>query len=205
MLNRMPWESAGVTLIELMITIALVGILLMLAMPSFNQLLLNAQIRTATESILNGLQLARNEAVRCNVPVQFVLGTGTSWTVSFAYPNLPTTCKDAVPDALWPQIQARLSAEGSPQALVAATNPADARTVAFDGAGRRESTNADASAVLTQLCIDLPTSVLAASKTRDLEIDIEMGGGIRMCDPKVTSASDTRFCPDRAGSVCTPL
>lgn len=191
-------------MIEMMITIAILGLLIMLAMPSVGSWLLNTRIRTAAESLQNGLQLARMEAVRCNVPVQFVLGAGydSAWSIQFAYPNLPTPCKSSIPVALWPTVQSRPANEGSSGVTLAAT-PANATTVAFDGMGRRLTANADGSGVLTRICVDLPSSILASGKTRDLELNIESGGGVRMCDPKVTDASDTRVCPDRAGSICT--
>lgn len=195
---------AGISLIESMITITILGILVALAMPAIGDWLLNTRLRNAAESIQNGLQMARAEAVRCNVPVQFVLDAGfdSSWTIEFAYPALPTPCRDAIPVGQWPTIQTRPAEEGSVNALVAPT-PANATTVTFDGLGRRVAANADASAVMTRICVDLQPAVLGASRTRDLELNIEIGGGVRMCDPKVSDVNDTRFCPDRAASACT--
>ena len=56
---------------------------------------------------------------------------------------------------------------------------------------------------MTRICVDLETAVLDATRTRDLELNIESGGGVRMCDPKVSDVNDTRFCPSRAASSCT--
>ena len=194
----------GVSLIESMITITILGILVALAMPMVGDWLLNARLRNAAESIQNGLQMARNEAVRCNVPVELVLDPAydSSWTIQFAYPALPTPCRAAIPAAQWPTVQSRPAEEGSRNALVAPT-PVNATTVTFDGLGRRVAANADGSAVMTRVCVDLQPAVLGAARTRDLELNIENGGGVRMCDPKVTNATDTRFCPDRANSSCT--
>ena len=77
-------NQQGVTLIELLIAIAIVAILAGIAVPNFTTWLQNTQIRTATEAVKNGLQLARAEAIRRNEPVNFVLSsvTGTNWTVS---------------------------------------------------------------------------------------------------------------------------
>ncbi|MBK6676964.1 MAG: GspH/FimT family pseudopilin [Rhodocyclaceae bacterium] len=192
----------GITLIETMITITILGILVALAMPAIGDWLLNTRLRNAAESIQNGLQMARNEAVRCNVPVEFMLDPAydSSWTIQAAYPALPTPCRDAIPQ--WPIIQSRPAEEGSKNALLDPT-PANATTVTFDGLGRRVAANADASAVMTRICVDLETAVLDATRTRDLELNIESGGGVRMCDPKVSDVNDTRFCPSRAASSCT--
>ena len=60
---------------ELLIGIAIIGILLALAAPNFAVWIQNSKIRTAAESIQNGLQLARAEAVRRNAQVRFQLTT----------------------------------------------------------------------------------------------------------------------------------
>ena len=66
-------------MIEMMIGVALLGILFGLAAPNFKAWLMNSRIRNAAESIQNGLQRARAEAVAQNTNVEFVLvGTNSS-------------------------------------------------------------------------------------------------------------------------------
>lgn len=168
----------GVTLIEMLVGIAILGILITVGLPSYTAWIQNTQIRTAAESVLNGMQLARNEAVRRNLNVQLVLGAQSSWTIS-----VPSTAE---------QIQARTFGAGSKNVTVAAT-PGAATTITFSALGRVVA-NADASATITQLDFDVPASILAASASRDLRIVVGAGGNVRMCDPTVTDASDTRFC-----------
>ncbi|MBK8745772.1 GspH/FimT family pseudopilin [Propionivibrio sp.] len=74
----------GFTIIELMITILIAGILASIALPSFSEFIKRGQVRTAAESVQNALQLARGEAVRRNERITFTLGSGagqTSWVV----------------------------------------------------------------------------------------------------------------------------
>jgi type IV fimbrial biogenesis protein FimT len=72
----------GFTLIELMIALAIGAILLMLGLPSFNEFLRNSEIRSTTESLVNGLRVARTEAVRRNQLVTFTLVSGgPAWRV----------------------------------------------------------------------------------------------------------------------------
>lgn len=172
---RDPAAQRGMTLIEIMITLAIMGILLMIGMPSFNTWLANTQVRTGAEGLTNGLQLARAEAVRRNGNVTFVLGTQTGWTVSVASSG--------------EVVQSRSEEDGSKNATVTVT-PLGATTLTFNGYGR-VTTNADASPAITQ--IDVGSSTLAASETRALRITLGSGGNVRMCDPAL-AAGDPRAC-----------
>jgi len=167
-------KQRGVTLIELMIGVAIMAILLAIGLPGFNVWIQNTQIRTATESIQNGLQLARAEAVRRNEQVNFILGTGTSWTVS-------TVAGTA--------IQSRPSSEGSVNVIVTVT-PAGATTATFNALGRLTNTTT----APTQIELDVPTTILAADVSRELRINISSGGQIRSCDPSITATGDPRKC-----------
>ncbi|KPF50360.1 hypothetical protein IP87_09830 [beta proteobacterium AAP121] len=161
--------TRGLTLIELMITVVVLAIGLALAAPAFTQQLANYRLRTASESIINGLNYARAEAVRRNSPVSFTLSaTGSGWTVAQVSPA--TT------------LQSRAAGES---AGITAASTNESRAVTFtatgfvDGSGTRMSQ------------IDLSSSA-ANSETR--RIDIYGGGLIRVCDPAVTAAGDPRRC-----------
>lgn len=167
----------GVTLTELLIGIVILGIMIAVALPSYTIAIQNTQIRTAAESVLSGLQLARNEAVRRNTDVRLVLGTQSSWTI---------TAKDGT------QIQARDYSAGSTNVTVAKT-PSSATTITFNSLGR-VTANADASNPITQLDFDVPTSILSAAQSREMRIVVGAGGNVRMCEPGVSSETDTRYC-----------
>lgn len=78
-------QNNGFTLIELMITIAIAGILLAVAAPSFRDLLLNNRIATQTNELISDLALARSEAAKRGVRVTVCTSsdgatcTNTSW------------------------------------------------------------------------------------------------------------------------------
>lgn len=55
---------SGFTLVELMVTIAIVAILLAVALPSFEQSLRSNRVATTTNEMLASLSLARTEAIR---------------------------------------------------------------------------------------------------------------------------------------------
>ena len=90
------------------------------------------------------------------------------------------------------QIQARTFGAGSINVTVAPT-PGAATTITFSALGRVVA-NADASASITQLDFDVPTTILSVAESRDLRIVIGAGGNVRMCDPNVIVVTDTRYC-----------
>lgn len=169
----------GFTLIELLIAIALLGLLMMLAMPNYSVWIQNTRIRSAAESFVNGLQLARNEAVRRNSNVEFVVGASSAWTVKC------TALTPGCPDTN--AIQSRSIGEGS-NASVTVT-PSNGGTIRFDSFGRMTFPVPGAGSVT----FDIDNTQLDSSDSRDLRITIDTGGNIRMCDPNV-SAPDPRHC-----------
>lgn len=185
----MSTSAHGFTLVELLVTIAILAILSSIAYPNMQAFLLNIQIRTATEAINNGLQLARGEAVRRNTNVKFVLGAGTSWTVG-CETAIGDTDGDGIDDCP-AVIQSRSANEGSTSATLTVT-PAAATGVTFNGLGRATD-NADGTATITRVDVDVPTTLLAADRSSDLRLLIS-GGNIRMCSPNITTTGDARKC-----------
>jgi len=159
----------GVTLIELMVTVAVLAIGLSLAAPSFTQQIANYRLRTASESIINGLNYARAEAVRRNSPVSFTLDAGGSgWEVAQVSPAA--------------SLQSR--ANGDSPGVAAASTTAS-RVVTFTPTGFVDNS------VVRLSQINLSS---AAANTDTRRIDIFGGGLIRVCDPAVTTADDPRRC-----------
>jgi type IV fimbrial biogenesis protein FimT len=168
-------SSAGFTLIELMIVIVILAIMLLIALPNFAIWMQNTQIRTAGEAVLNGMQLARGEAIRRNVNVEMRMDASSGWTARVA--------------GTGEVIQSRLAGEGSAAALVTIT-PAGAKTVTFNSFGS-VATNADGTATLTEIKID--SASIPAADSRELCVLVRAGGNVRLCDPQVP-ATDTRTC-----------
>jgi type IV fimbrial biogenesis protein FimT len=174
-------RQSGISLIEIMVSVGILGVLMALGMPAFQTWIQNTQIRVASEAVFNGMQTARNEAIRRNAAVQFKLDNGTTsqWRVNLF--NDP----DGTP------LQFRAAEEGSVNAMIAPT-PADADTVTFSALGRVVP-NADASPSLTRVEVDNPLIPVVADR-RKLRILVPAGGSLRLCDPRVTAA-DPRACP----------
>jgi type IV fimbrial biogenesis protein FimT len=181
----------GFTLIELLVGIALLAIILRLALPGFSAAVQNTQLRAAAESVLDGLQSARAEAVRRNRSVSFTLGAGNSWTVGCATP-VAGDC-DAV-------LNQRSASEGATNAVVTASQVGGGTTVftntlTFSGLGRVLATTLPAGAT-AQIDITNPTGGTCAASggpMRCLRVTVTTGGQVRMCDPAAASG-DSRAC-----------
>ncbi|HSH96923.1 MAG: GspH/FimT family pseudopilin [Methylophilaceae bacterium] len=206
----MSVHSKGFSLIEIAIALAVLGILIAAGIPSLRLWVQSAQVRGAAESIQNGLQLARAEAVRRNVNVRFQLTTsidasctisttGANWVVSLADPT--SACATfANETSTTGVIQARSNREGSPNAVV--SSPAQA-AIFFNGLGRQASGTVTTGVttpnptVPVTIGITNPTGGSCSTGTsngiRCMNVVVSTGGNIRMCDP-VLSSSDPQGC-----------
>ena len=216
----MKRKETGVTLIELMIGVVIMGILLMLAAPSYQSYIRNTKIRASAESILNGLQLARGEAVRRNAAVRFQLTDSVvescaltaadteaepNWVVSIDDPagkcNAAPIDEDKVlthEDNKTPYIiQVRPAGEG--QSGTVAKPSAD--FVRFSALGRLLGTGGDAATAVT-IQIKTPDVADCEEKARCLCVTVSIGGQTRLCDPKLPQA-DPQSCYERSVQSCT--
>jgi type IV fimbrial biogenesis protein FimT len=84
---RRPPRTAGFTLIELMVVVAIIVILGAVAMPSLAGLVANQRARAASADLYAGLTLARSEAIKRNLPVSLVPVSSANWSAGWRIPN----------------------------------------------------------------------------------------------------------------------
>lgn len=198
-------RHAGVTLIELMVVLCILGFAMFAMLPGVKNWANGLSVRNSGESIKGGLERARMESLRRNTSVSFwmvnestgktltnaceVSSSGTSWVVSGASPHLK--CGAAPSPTADPRLVAKwASSDGansvSVSALDAQGNAAD--HVTFNSLGQIAVVQAPATPSAVR--IDIAHS---SGEARALRIVIDAGGAIRMCDPAV-GVNDPRSC-----------
>jgi type IV fimbrial biogenesis protein FimT len=189
-----PGRERGITLVEILMTLALIGVLLAFAAPSATTWIQNTQLRSAADSIFTGVQLARNEALKRNsaVALEFTDAASTAWHVCmYDIANNVCTGSDlASKPAAEAGGNARAGADvatGDPSTALAAGNNLPG-LVAFDALGRVLTS---APANLTRIDVRNPT---LTSGERRLVILITPGGSVRMCDPQLALSANPMGC-----------
>lgn len=172
-INKLKIKQLGFNLIELMVTIAVFGIIMAIAIPSFKTMMKNSQVRNAAESVSNGLLKARAEAVSRNTRIDFVLGTDSSWTIN-----------QVSPVAI---IESRSSKDGSANVTLTAVDGANAAatTVSFTALG----------GILNGSDPIEKIDFTAEGADRDLRVIVGLAGKVKMCDPNLTDTTSPRACP----------
>lgn len=92
------FRSAGFTLVELLVTITVLGILASVAAPSFTTMLEKRRLIAATEGVYAHLQFARSEAVKfggSDVNLNVSIKAGTPWCMGISNDTANCDCNTA--------------------------------------------------------------------------------------------------------------
>ena len=195
--------ARGFTLIELMVTLVLVGLLLTLGLPSFTTWIRNSQVRSVAEALQDGVRIAQTEAVRRNQAVVLAFTNdanprrnpataagGRNWVAQ-------TVTSAFVADGATEFIRAGALADVASGVGIASTPAVDA--ICFNANGRLVASAAPAAAPSTASCAATRAvfDISHPGSDRALRIIVALGGQVRMCDPKrgVLSAAIPDGCP----------
>ena len=178
MLNR-PSVQGGVSLIELIISVVILAILAAAGAPSFAQFIQNRKVRTGAEGVIQGLNLAKAEAVRRNTSIQIAIAADTGWVVGCTT-AVADNDGDGQPDCPG-NIQTRPANEGSSGVRSTAI------TLTFNGYGK-----IPALAASSNIEIDNPTAgtcEASGGNLRCMRIVVSPAGQVRSCDPQMTTSN----------------
>ena len=171
-------QLKGFGLIELMIVVAIVGIVTTVAAPAISTWIADTRTRSVTEALQNGIRLAQAEAVRRGVQVQFALtndtpttagvttsGTGRNWVVQALLvtpPNTVDTTNGFV--------------QGAPLGAVSAASLVSGPSeITFNSFGRMVAPSNAVTYTLSN-----------PQGSHNLNIQVSITGKVRMCDPNKT-------------------
>lgn len=191
--------AAGFTLVEMMVTIAVIAILALLAAPSFSTIIRNTQVRSAADAMQNGLRLAQTEAVRRSRVVVFSLTSDTPSATAKPAANAPNWLIQALPvvgldGSAQEFIQG--GAFGDATAGVTINGPA---SLCFNSEGRLVTGKslatgitcaAPANGTTVEYDVSRATAQLRVGSDRPLRLQVSLGGQVRMCDPARRLSSD---------------
>ena len=202
-----PRRQGGFNLIELMVTISLIGFLLMLAIPSFSLWIANARLRSSAEEVVNGIRMAQAEAMRRNRTVAFVLtnstpalsatpaANGTNWYVQalpqpYSASTLTATSTDYVQGGNF-ATKNNVTITNSNAMLCFGTLGS---VVALSSSA---TNNVIGSSSSTACTAGAQTYVLANTRAdRSFKVTVSAGGQVRMCDAsKTLSTTNPDGCP----------
>lgn len=187
-------SQRGFSLVELATAMTIIAILMMLGMPSFSEYINNARLGSVAQSFYSGLSLARSEAIRRNVPVEFVMtndpigpGIENSATPDVTGKNWVIRSQTVPGPYDSPAIETKSALEGggsTPRVTILAASP----IVRFNGIGA-------ATVGVGAIAIENPPAgaCVPAGPVRCWSVLVAPGGQVRLCDP-AAPFGDTRSC-----------
>jgi len=170
-------RQLGLSMVEVLIAMVVLAVMVTAAVPAYTSWVQNTQIRTASESIKNGIQLARAQAIQTNRFIRFTFTADSGWKVN----PLDDPDRD-------PPIAERSHNDGSPNVSLLIV-PAGASEVVFDSFGRVVTPPVP----IAQVDVD-NLKILDPTERRTLRIVVSTAGSARLCDPKVLNSTDSRYC-----------
>jgi len=194
-------HGAGFTLLELMFTIAILGALIVIAVPSFERLFASRQTTSAAQSLAAALRKAQAEATRLNRHVE---GLVTTSEPSAAHVTSATAAAPATATAWMVRVQGATSAdeflggESRERFGKSITTAGNLSSIVFTPMGRVLDMSSG-----TPLMLASPRVVQFNHAPQSLRFCtyVTPGGSIRVCDSAAAYGTNSA-CQPRLPSGC---
>ena len=178
--------SRGFTLIEMLIAVALIGVISAATLPGFAGFLNGQKVNLAARNVYTAMQLTKSSAIQQNSKIALVFdSTRGSWCIfDRSIESTSTTCSGTT-NTLETGVL-RKYIEPMPTGLVITVLPAAANQITYDGLGRVVP-NLDASATITNVAVTMPGD---SSRANSVQLN---NGLVRLCDP-LKAVGDPQAC-----------
>lgn len=191
--DRTP--SSGFSVIELLVVLAVAGIIAAVAGPGMAAWIRDSRLTAASESLANGLRMAREEAIRRSHAVVFSTTNDNPGVGSTAVAGGSNWAVHQVPRATEALDYLRGGSLRESGAGTTVTGPA---AVCFNSLGRRVANAATGVAGATcEIGADplfATYTLTQAGSSRSVRITISLNGQVRSCDP-AAAAGSVNACP----------
>lgn len=167
-----PNTVSGFTLMELLVTITIAGILAAAAAPSFSSLISSQRVKTASFDLVAALTQTRSEAIKRNADVSMVPASGgwaNGWTICLSDTSDPTKCATSIPI-----LRSQSAYAGRCITESTGSDCTTANTLTFGGNGRLKTT-ATAFTIGTP-----PLTTVADNVTRCINISLSGQAGSKL-------------------------
>lgn len=177
--------SRGFTLIELMVTLAVAAVLMMVAVPSLTTFKRNAELTSATNTLLASINAARGEAMKRGRSAM-VVANGSSWSSGWTV-FVDTVATQSYTDAdftvLVQPALTNFTVTGTPGSTATGATP----YLLFDASGYSKTKTGGFNALTLSITPNFTSDAQLADQTR--RVVVAATGRARTCKP--ASASDT--------------
>ncbi len=170
-------KVSGVTLIELMVGLAIMGVLMALAAPSFQSLIAGSNVAAASNDFMTSLAQSRSNAIRLGERVTMCkssdgaqCSTTGDWEQGWIIFNDPTRSVDAQVDTGPPAETVIAVGAALTNGIVIRGNSTVAQYVSFSSDGQSRGMNGAFQAGKVRIC-STSTSLDDAKRARDLVIN----------------------------------